>query len=196
MPRTEDEVAEAISASLRILEATSVPEDLRSLAFEKAFAALTASDPGVDGQGASRPAAHPGAKEDGQGSAIGRVASKLGLDPTLVDRVLDFDEDGVHITVPRSRFAKQKSAAIHQVASVVVAARQAAGLEEWTPQSVVRQATEALGVEDPSNFATYMKKLKGIRARGSGRSGELKMNAVGFEAAAVTIRQLAEEGTR
>jgi hypothetical protein len=108
--------------------------------------------------------------------------------------VLDFDEDGIHIMAPRSRFPKQKSAAIQQVATLLVGARQAAGLDdEWTSLTLVREATERLGVDDPSNFAAHIKRLEGIRSRGSGKSGELRMNSVGFEATAKLIRHLAQE---
>jgi hypothetical protein len=187
-------VAAAIEAALRIVEEAGVPDDLRGLAFEKAYDALT---------GSNAPAQAP--TDTGVGIAadsragrdeVGQVASRLRIDPGSVQRVVDFDDDGVHVIVPRSRLAKQKSTAIQQVATLVVAARQAVGREEWTPQSIVREETEALGVDDRSNFATHIRHAQGIRVRGSGRTGEIKMNAVGFEAAAELIKQLSQEVSR
>ena len=127
--------------------------------------------------------------------AAKRVAAKLRVDERLLTRILDFDEDGVHILVPRRSLAKAKSEAVQQVALLVVGGRQASGIdpEGWTHQGVVREATEVLGVDDHSNFAAHMKRLTGVRARGSGRTGELKMNAVGFEAAGDLIKSLASE---
>jgi hypothetical protein len=194
MAQSEQDVANAIQAALRVVDEAAVPDDLRALAFEKAFNSLTATVP----QPSTETTSQGNAAESRSGtedSPVGRAAARLRVEPESIERVLDFDEDGVHIMAPRSRFPKQKSAAIQQVATLVVGTRQAAGLdEEWTPQGLVRDATERLGVEDPSNFATHMKKLEGIRARGSGKSGELRMNAVGFEAAGNLIRQLAQEG--
>jgi hypothetical protein len=188
---SESEVAAAIRSALRIVEESDVPDDLRAVAFQRAYESLTVS--ALDS--ASRPAHVTNAREielnaPSGASSAASVAAKLRLEAELVERVLDFDEDGVHLIVPRSYLAKAKSTAIQQVAMVLVAARQAAGLEEWTPQSVIREETEVLGVEDRSNFAAHIKNLVGVRTRGSGRTGELKMNAVGYETAADFIRQL------
>lgn len=194
---TEEEVAAAVRAALRIVDEADVPDDLRSVVFEKAYSSLTVVadaaaqqtfSPSVEGARL----ADVGADND----EVARIASKLRVERRLVERVLEIDEDGAHIIVPRSRLAKQKSVAIQQVATLVVAARQAAGREEWTPQTAVRAETEALGVDDRSNFASHIKNVLGIRGRGSGRTGELRMNAVGFESAAELISQLAQEVSR
>jgi hypothetical protein len=191
----ESDVAAAIQAALRIVDGADVPDDLRAVAFEKAYESLVVPASAGPQDQLARDAARGAASVGSEDGDLGRVAAKLRIAPSLVERVLDFDEDGVHLAVLRGRLARQKSAAIQQVATLVVAARQAAGLEEWTPLSAVRRETEVLGVEDRSNFAVHMKNLAGVRVRGSGRTGELKMNAVGYEAAADLVRQLARGGT-
>lgn len=197
MSSTEQEVAAAIQAALRIVEEAAVPDDLRSLAFEKAYEALTGTGTVTSPQQAPASGGEVGGGPLSQSPSneLERLATKLRVGRHLVERVLDFDDDGVHIAVPRSRLAKQKSSAIQEVATLIVSARQAAGVEEWTPQSLVRHETELLGVDDRSNFATHIRNIDGIRVRGSGRTGELKMNAVGFEAAAELIKQLSQEGS-
>lgn len=187
-------LAEALRSARESVDAADLPEDLRVPAFEKALAALLPIS-------SSTPSPGPDLGEDNRESdevvspAITRTAGKLRVGEGLVGRVLDFDEEGVHILVPRSRFPKPKSEAIQDVAILVVGGRQASGLDPdgWTHQSFVRHATEVLGVDDHSNFAAHMKKLAGVRSRGSGRTGELKMNAVGFEAAGDLIRRLTSE---
>lgn len=191
----ETSVAAAIEAALRVVDGADVPEDLRAVAFEKAYESLAGAGPAPQQQQAASLVGlgdRPTARDE---SETAQVAVKLRIEQDLVERVLDFDEDGVHLMVPRSLLARQKSAAIHQVATLVVAGRQGAGREEWTPLSAVRRETETLGVEDRSNFAMHMKQLDGVRMRGSGRTGELKMNAVGFENAAELVRQFARLGS-
>jgi hypothetical protein len=176
-----------MEAALEVVEEAAVPEDLRQVAFGKAFDALAGKHNGQvddDGQSPVSPAS---------GSPLAEAAAKFGVDPDLVERVLEVDADGVHLMIPRSRFDKKKSQAILEVAMLVVGVRQAAGLEEWTSLALVRQATEELGVDDPSNFASHIRKMSGVRAQGSGKSGELKMNSVGFEATATLIKRLGGE---
>ncbi len=189
-----DAVANALRSAHEAVDAAGVPQDLRVAAFEKAATALLspAGPPASGTEPGGIGAPDPGADPD---SAVGRAAQKLQVEEAQLSRVLDFDEDGVHVLLQRSRFSSKKSEAIQQVALLVVAGRQAGGLdpEGWTHQGQVRDATEALGVDDRKNFALHLKRLDGVRTRGSGRTGELKMNAVGFEAAGELLRRLAVE---
>jgi hypothetical protein len=189
-----DAVTDALRSAHEAVDAAGVPQELRVAAFEKAAKALLspAGPPGPGTEPSGMGAPGTGADPD---SAVGRAARKLHVEEVQVSRVLDFDEDGVHVLLQRSRFSSKKSEAIQQVALLVVAGRQAGGLdpEGWTHQGHVRDATEALGVDDRKNFALHLKRLDGVRTRGSGRTGELKMNAVGFEAAGELLRRLAAE---
>ena len=144
MANREDEVAAAIETALRVVEEAKVPEDLRTLAFEKAFDALTttsAVEPAVRRE--ALPAMSSVAAIAAE--AAQRAASRLRVEPELIERVLDFDDDGVYITVPRSRFAAQKSVAIQQVAILIAGARQASGLATrlWSAASGPRPTTSA-----------------------------------------------------
>jgi hypothetical protein len=186
-------IANVLRSAHQAVEAAEVPEDLRIPAFETAAALLQPSSQVP--VGAPNPSL--GVLPAGDSPAASKAAQKLRVEKSLLSRVLDFDEDGVHVIVQRSKLARTKAEAIQQVATLVVAGRQATGIDPdgWTQQSHVRDATEALGVDDPKNFATHLKRVNGIRSRGSGKTGELKMNAVGFEAAADLIRQLAAESS-
>ncbi|MEA2640054.1 MAG: hypothetical protein QOF51_1448 [Chloroflexota bacterium] len=187
------EAVETVQAAVRVVEDAEVPPELKRVAFESAVRLLGGAAPPAE---VEEPKASP--SRAGPTSATtdvaDRVAERLRVDREDVLRVLDFDADGVHVMAPRSRFGRQKSLATQQLAWLVVAARQASGMDpDWTSQQHLREAAEQLGVADPSNFALHMKRLEGVRTRGSGRSGEVRMNAVGYEKAAVLIRQLAGE---
>ena len=188
-----ESLATAFRSAREAVDAADLPADLRVAAFEKALATLLgdasvsgALDPGGKGASDTSEEVAPAAK---------KVAARLRVDEHRVTRVLEFEDDAVHILVPRSSLPKAKSEAIQQVALLVAAGRQASGIdaEGWTHQRHIREATEALGVDDPSNFAAHMKRLIGVRSRGSGKTGEVKVNAVGFEAAGDVIGRLVAE---
>ena len=188
-----ESLAKAFRSARDAVDAADLPADLRVAAFEKALATLLGDAPV---SGPADPAGNGGSENPGEvAPAAKKVAARLRVDEHQVTRVLEFEDDAVHILVPRSSLPKAKSEAIQQVALLVAAGRQASGIdaEGWTHQRHIREATEVLGVDDHSNFAAHMKKLNGVRSQGSGKTGELKMNAVGFEAAGDLIRRLATE---
>jgi hypothetical protein len=122
------------------------------------------------------------------------LSAKLGVDIATAERVFDIDEDGLHVVLAPSKLHGTTSVAIQQLARLVVAGRQAAGLDDdWTATSAIRSVCEDRGKHDSANFATHVKKLDGdgFRLKGAGRSRELKANAAGFEATGLLVKQLA-----
>lgn len=189
----ETRVREIVRASMGAVE--DLPEHIQPAAFKCTFDHL-ANPPGAPTAVPPSQGTQPAlaANDDGQQDAAARVANRVNADPADVQRVLDFDGDEVDLMPGRSRFASQKSVAIQQVALLVVAGRQASGMDsDWTSQQHVRAAAEQLGAEDPSNFALHLKRLEGVRTRGSGRTGEIRMNSVGYEAAGRLIKELARD---
>lgn len=106
--------------------------------------------------------------------------------------MFDVDDDGVHLTLPRSALNEKKRFAMQEVARLVMAGRQAIELEEFTPSKVIRDACDGRGVLDAGNFAAALSALDGhgMRLRGSGASREGKLNAAGFEAAGADIERI------
>jgi hypothetical protein len=198
MPISEEQLITDLRTVLKAIDEAGVPAALQPTAFGKLLDRMLGPPP------ASGPSAHTsslspraiGASDQADGEpSLATAASRLRVDASTLARVLDFDEDGPHIMARRSQFDAKKSAATQEVARLVVGARQAAGLEEWTPLALVREACADLGVEDRSNFATHIKNLDGVRQRGTGKTGELKMNAVGFEQTKALVERLGGESS-
>ncbi len=125
---------------------------------------------------------------------MAKLAAKLGVETTTAERVFDIDEDGLHLIVAPSKLGPTTKEAILQIARLVVAGRQAAGLDaEWTASAVVRAVCEDRGKADPSNFSAHIKTLdgNGFRIKGSGAQREFKANATGFEQAGALLTELA-----
>jgi hypothetical protein len=187
-----EELVDLLRKAADAVDQADVPQDLRGIAYSRALDRLGVdAPPELNGSTASNGAAGPlnGASVCEE---VERIARKLGVDPDRVARVVDVDDDGVHLTVPRSALPPVKLEAMQQIARLVSAARQAAGLDgEYTPLATIRDACDNRGVLD-RNFSSAMQRLDGdgMRFRGPSRSREVKVNAAGYEAAGAIVRRL------
>jgi hypothetical protein len=190
-----DDLAQAIREAAEAVAAADVPDDLREVAFSKALDAKL-------GLGVGAPSAGSGGGTSGASGhttesttdAIVKIARKCNVATDQVDKVLEEDGDAIHITASRSKFAQSQKQGMQQVALLISAARQAAGLDEdATPLSVIKDHCDEVGVLDEGNFSRHMAERRdGVRVRGPNRRRELKVNNSGFEAAGKLISDLAD----
>ncbi len=188
------EVVEKLRAAVAAVEEAKVPKDLRVAAFTAVLAGLPvypAQPESKKSNGLSSGGAGKETIDTSQG--LGLIADKLEIGQAQAGTVYDVDPDGVHVTVKRSSFNQTKKLAQQEVTYLVVAGRQAAGLEEWTATKVAIEATHDRGVHD-TNVSKAISALDGdgMRFRGAGVKREIKMNAVGFAKAAEIVKRLAE----
>ncbi len=186
-----DSEVEALKAALAVLDEADVPEDLREVAFNRLLDQYLGAPRPQGGGGDTRIPVPP--ISTNQGSAIGKIATKLDIDQAVIEQVFDEDEDGVHLNISRFRLDNQKKTAAQEVARLVAAGRQASEQEEWTSLAVIGEVADSLDVKD-SNFSKHMTAMKGdgLRIRGTGGQREAKVNAVGFEAASSIVRRVTE----
>jgi len=195
MAVSDSVLVRALQDSLAAVEAADIPEELRPIAFSKAFDFVTRDSPAttssVTGAASSRTNGDRGGAGD-ESDPIATIAAKVGVDAELVSRVYDVDDEGVHLTISRSSLNEKKRFAMQEVARLIMAARQALGLEDFTPAKIIREACDGRGVLDSGNFATALSGIDGhgVRLRGSGAAREGKLNAVGFEAAGEDIKRI------
>jgi len=178
----------ALEAAVAAVKAAKVPKDLRVAAFNAAFYGSTAAS--TEGAAAKLPPPPAGEQSDDE---VERIAQKLEVDPTLASLVYDVDDDGVHLTVKRDSLSSTNKSAQQEVAYLLVAGRQAIGLEEWTTTKIVLEATHDRGVHD-TNVSKAITVLDGdgFRFRGPKAKREMKINAVGFSKAAAIVKRLTE----
>jgi hypothetical protein len=197
-----DELANAIERAVKAVDAAAVPEDLREIAFTKALEStlgiaagaptVTPSSGGGSGAGTGTITSEGPRRPTDR---VGTIAAKCGVGADRVAKVLEEDGDELHIIVPRSRFDSAKKRAMQQVALLIAAGRQAAGIDEdATSLVVIKERCDEVGVLDDGNFSRHMaEKRDGVRIKGGDRKRELKVNGAGFEAAGKLISTLAEE---
>jgi hypothetical protein len=192
-----EKLAARLRAAVEVVEAAHVPEDLRKIAFQRALDVILG--PVVPVAPASPEAGPPGASAQrasstiDSGSRIAKLAAQLGIEPSTAAGAYDIDDDGLHLVLAPSKFHSNVTTAMEEIARLVVAGRQAAGLdEEWTALNEVRAACENRGRYSPGNFSTYVMKLDGdgFRIRGTGPNRELKVNAAGLEKTGQLVSRL------
>ena len=185
-------VVQAVKSALSALDEGGVPKELREVAFKRLLDEYLGGQPA--GSRNDRTTAPDGDHNGGgDGSELERIATKLGVDQAQIEQVFDADEHGIHLNVSRSRLDSKTKGAAQEVARLVAAGRQAGGQEEWTPLEAIGDAADDPDVKD-SNFSKHMTAMggDGLRVRGSGRQREIKLNNVGFEAAAAIVRRVTE----
>jgi hypothetical protein len=182
-------LAEPLKRAAAAVSAAELPEGLQAAAFSVVAQHLVGGPP-APAAALSREAEHPPA--DLQGS-FELLARRLGVEAAALGRVFELDDEGVHLLIPRQALPETKQQAMVEVAYLIIASRQALGLDEYTTVDTVKQAAEDRGCYDSGNFWKAMGVLdgNGVRIRGTGKNRTFKINQVGFERAAAIIRRIA-----
>ena len=208
------EVAELLKRALNAVGTAKVPDDLRETAFTTAVRLLSGeTSAGGGGAGTAGGAGGgAGAGNVGGGSAGGastrtgggggstgselldRVARELDVDGSVVARVFAEKNDLPELSVKTTRLPTTAARAAYDIALLVMAARQAGGIEEATESATLREACKVYGKFNQSNFSTHMKALDLlVRTEGRGPSAKRTLTKPGREAAAELIKQYANE---
>jgi hypothetical protein len=122
------------------------------------------------------------------------VASRLRLDRAVVADVFDDSDGTIDVIVTPRKLDPTKARATKQLALLVVAARQAAELEEWTDVDEIRRLVEDYKKYDSANFASAIKEMHDdFRIKQVGRKITVKLGRPGWDRAAELVRKLAGE---
>lgn len=188
------DVDKVLSEALRAIDEAKIPPELRSVAFEKAVDLIS-------GNGRQHGTANGASQTSSQqrestvttsaGNAVDRIAARLKLDPEVVGEVFaELDGDLAIIVSPR-KLIEGKSGGTKQLALLLAAGRQAAGLEEFTPTKLVRDVAEDFKKFDSPNFASTLGSMSNeFNFHGTGQSRSVKLSRGGWEDAANLVRRL------
>jgi len=192
MPEPSKKVVAAIEEAVAAVKAAKVPKDLRVAAFNAAYYG-SGTTPLADRTDASKSPAAKRSLPNSESGDVAKIAAKLELDEASVGLVDDVDEDGVHLTVKRDNLSPTNKFAQQEVTYLLVAGRQALGLEEWTLTKTVLATAHDRGVHD-TNVSKAISTLDGdgLRFRGPKTKREMKMNAVGFSKAAEIVKRITD----
>lgn len=185
------ELKEALRQAAKIVEEAGIPDDLRATAFQWAVDSLMTPLADV----ASTPASPRRGPATGAGSGAGitAIAQKLGLPVELVGEVFEVKDGVLDVILGYSRIADGVAAGARQLAVLVVAGRQAAGIDAdgWTHVSEIRAICKEFNKFDQANFASTVVALdQWFGISGSGQSRKVKMTRAGWEQAAQLVTEL------
>jgi len=128
---------------------------------------------------------------------LGKIAAGLRLDRDKVEQVYAEDEGELDVVISPRRLAPDKANATRQLAQILAAGRQLAGLDdEWTSVGKVREKVNEFGKLDGGNFAQYIGTLNKDDAcvlKGKGVSREIKVTRAGRESIGEMINSLLSE---
>jgi len=190
----EDQLTEALAA----VENTSIPDDLRAVAFASAFWVARAGlePPPPTQAGPTPPGQTPPAEPvDPNAGPEAKIANKLKISTDDVEFTYEINGEDVAFAVPPSHLASMKKDAIAQIAYVLSAGRQAAGIESETSGRLLKETCDDCARTD-TNFSRILGALhgEGLIVRGAGQAATIKVNRDGYERAAATIKQLRGQG--
>lgn len=193
----DQQVIELLKRAVSAVDASGAPEDLREAAFAASIGLLSGDIVAIPPVGAGSlltpPLQPPGGEASGS-DLLDRIASELGVEASKIAKVFK-DHDGLpEMIIKSNKLPGPKSQAAADVALLIMGARQAAGIDEFTEAEVLREACKQYSKFDSSNFAAHLKALDSlVQSSGKGQSMLRKLTKPGREAAAELIEKYTAE---
>lgn len=193
-----DEVRQAAAAALADVNALGATGEDRTVLLEAllqarlgGFAPTKVPAVPVDNQPVTtNPAKVAAPVADGDVLGMIEVATKVDRD--TLELIYAVENGTPQVVVSAKKVPANKSLATRHLAQLVAAARQAAGLEEWTTVGTIRTVVQEYNKLDSSNFAASIKEMDEVcLIRGNGQKREVKVTKPGFEMTGDLIRQIA-----
>ncbi|MFD3401699.1 hypothetical protein ACFWUU_13515 [Kribbella sp. NPDC058693] len=127
----------------------------------------------------------------GEADVLDKMSSVFGLDRETLELVYDVQDGEPALVISSKKVASGKAEGARQLTQLVAAARQIAGIEEWTSANVLRPIVQDYGRLDSANFASAIQQLDTVAVlRGRGQGRELKITRSGLEKVAELIKSL------
>lgn len=193
----EKRLSALLSQAATVVDAADLPDDLRAPAYTAAVGLLAGGQaPNGGGAGKQPPAPPAGGAATTPAEVLDRIAGGMGVDPTEIRKLYE-EMDGMPVlNVKSSKLPKSKAAGAHDVALLVMAARQLSGIEEYTEAEVLRDAAKRYAKFDQGNFGKHMAALDNlILTNGSRSTAKRKLTQPGIEAAAELAKAYLAEST-
>lgn len=186
-----DDVESILAGAVKAVTDAKVPDDLKSMAFEKAVDLLAGRVSPAPVAAPSAPGAAVATPTVASGSQLDRLAARLGLPHDVVEGVFAEGRDGLQVNVKPDRLSRGKSAGARELAMLVATMRQA---ESDLPTSAeeIRRVVEEYNRYDRPNFASSLAALKGpFLVSGPSRARTFKLTRPGWAEASKLVARLA-----
>lgn len=183
------EISDVLIAALEDINTANIPSELREVAFSKAVDLRAGGTPPA---GPASRLASPTRSADSTGDALDRIAGRLGLERGAAEDIFHERDGAIELVVGAGKLPTNAATATKEIALLLAAGRQAAGLEEWTPLGAVREMCDQYRRLDGPNFASTIKAMEDVFTfRGTSRRREVRVARPGWEQAAALAQRLA-----
>lgn len=183
--------SDVLAQAVKTVEDAGVPDDLRVVAFEKAIDLIAGTDPlAIRRQDMAAASGDSAQGPSSSSSVMEAIANRLKLDPSIVREVFDVEEGVPILIVQSSKLATAKRAATKEIALLMVAARQAAGIDDYTMLADIRPMAEHFAKYD-SNFSASINQMDdALSFKGKDKNRAVRLRQQGWEQATTLVSQL------
>lgn len=93
------------------------------------------------------------------GDLLGKIEAKFRVNRELIEDTFEVEDGSLNLTIARTKLEALKTKGTKQIALLLAAGRQAAGLDDTTETKVIRTVAEEYGKLDPPNFASTIAEM-------------------------------------
>lgn len=198
MRKTSEDLSATLREAADLVAAADLPEPYRAHAYKRALDVLLGIgvvSQQVGGHTGGGATAGGGVGVAGGGSSagqpLGRIAGRAGVSLEQVQQVYRYDGGTLSVVVGHKKIDSSSARGSRELTLLVAGARQAAGLEEWTPLSQARDVCSTYGRLDSANFATTIRAMDDEFAfHGGGASREVRLTMAGWDAWTELVKRL------
>lgn len=167
-----DWVAEVLRDAVRAIEKAGVPPELRSAGLPEAVRLLTRPAQTSESQKVDR--SH--AAQEGETPSLEKLAQRLGVSLAVLEDLFYIKDGTLHLIVPSRKIATGKREGTGEIAVLVTAGRQGAGLDDdLTAVSEVRHWANEMGRYDEKHFGEHLDTVDDVvTIIGKGRGRKLR----------------------
>lgn len=186
------EPADILAEAYNAVKKAKIPKELEEAAFVRAIDLLTGGPVESKPQKPDAISSEPPDDFVDPDDNISSIAQRLGVERESAERIFHVDNGELKLVLNSNKLSNPKKSATQEIALLVVAGRQAGGLdEETTDADEIRKVAEHYRKYDRPNFSRAIKDLDEVFIiRENGRTKMLKMTQPGWEKTRTLVERI------
>jgi hypothetical protein len=186
------EPKEALSLARHLVEDAGLPASWQERAYGEVLRSLLGAGRATTDEQPTR--SQPSETHSPQESALGRLATRLGVSESALADVFAIDGVDVSLHVASAKLSTTKSKATREIALLIAVARQGTGIDDaWTDVSHIRDALMQYSRYDMSNFSRHLRDIDDVFNLRGKPVQQLRLTRPGWEAATELVKTVVNQ---